>query len=78
MNSLSGRINSRDYLGILEDQVHPMVISLFTEGNAIFQDNNAPIHIARIVKKWHDEYSNEVEHLIWLPQLPDLNIIKHL
>ena len=42
MISLHGRINSRDYLGILGDQVHPMVQALFLEGNAIFQDDNAP------------------------------------
>ena len=48
--SLHGRINSRDYLEILSNQVHPMVQAMFPEGNAIFQDNNAPIHIARIVK----------------------------
>ena len=65
MISLHGRINSRDYLGILGNQVHPIVQALFPEGNAIFQDDNAPIHTARIVKKSHEEHSNEVEHLIW-------------
>ena len=78
MISLHGRINSRDYLGILGDQIHPMVHALFPEGNAIFQDDNAPIHTARIVKEWHEEHSNEVEHLIWPPQSSDLNIIEHL
>ena len=78
MISLHGRINSRDYLGILGDQVHPMVQALFPEGDAIFQDDNAPIHTARIVKEWHMEHSNEVEHLIWPPQSPDLNIIEHV
>ncbi|XP_073446393.1 uncharacterized protein [Dendrobates tinctorius] len=78
MISLHGRINSRDYLGILGDQVHPMVQALFPEGNAIFQDYNAPIHTARIVKARHEEDSNEVEHLIWPTRAPDLNIIEHL
>ena len=78
MITLHGRINSRDYLGILGDQVHPMVRELFPKGNAIFHDDNAPIHTARIVKEWQEEHCNEVEHLIWPSQSQDLNIIEHL
>ena len=48
---LQGRINKRDYLQILSDQVHPMAQALFSEENAIFEDDNAPIHTARIVKE---------------------------
>ena len=55
-----------------------MVAELFTEGNAIFQDDNAPIHTAKIVSKSQEENSNVVEHLIWPPRSPDLNIIENL
>ena len=48
---LHGRINKRDHLQILKDQVHPMAQTLLPEGNAIFQDDDAPIHTARIVKE---------------------------
>ena len=54
---LHGRINKRDYLQILSDQVHPMAQALFPEGNAIFQDDNAPIHTARIVKERNEKNS---------------------
>ncbi|GBC21983.2 IS630 family transposase [Rhizophagus irregularis DAOM 181602=DAOM 197198] len=42
--------------------------------NFIFQDDNAPIHTARVVKSWEEE--NEVNSLPW--QSPDLNPIEHL
>ena len=51
---------------------------MFPEGNTIFQDDNGPIHTARIVKEWHEEHSDEAEHLVWPPQSSDLNIIEHL
>ena len=55
-----------------------MVAELFPEGNAIFPNDNIPIHTAKIVLKRHEEHSSEVELLIWLPQSPDLNIIENL
>ena len=75
---LHRRINKRDYLQILRDQVHPMAQALFPEENAIFQDDNALIYTTIIVKKWHEEYCNEVEHLLWPVQSLELNIIEHL
>uniref|UniRef100_A0A0L8GWG0 PDZ domain-containing protein n=1 Tax=Octopus bimaculoides TaxID=37653 RepID=A0A0L8GWG0_OCTBM len=78
MVSLHGRFSSQDYLSILSDQIHLMVAELFLGENAIFQDDNAPIHRAKVVTEWHKKYSSEVEHLIWPPQPPDLNIIEHL
>ena len=41
---LYGTINNKDYLNILRDHVHPMVQTLFPDGDGIFQDENAPIH----------------------------------
>ena len=72
--SLHGQINNQDYLEILSNQVHPIVQVMSPERNAIFQDDNAPIHTARFV----EEQSDEVEHLVWPPQSPNLNIIEHL
>ena len=50
MLTLAGRVAANDYLGILGDQVLPMVQTLFPHKDAIFQDDNAPIHTARTVQ----------------------------
>ena len=51
---IHGRIKSQDYSKILLDQIHRMVAELLPEGNTIFQDDNAPIHIAKIVSEWYE------------------------
>ena len=49
---LHERINKKDYLQILSNQIHPMAQALFPEKkNTVFQDNNTQIHTARIVKE---------------------------
>ena len=50
MVTLHGRINSKDYLSILGDHMHPMCQTLFPEGDCILQDDIAPIHTAHIVQ----------------------------
>ena len=77
MISQHGEINRQDYLEVLSNQVHPMVQVTVPEGHTIFQDNNAPLYTARIVKECHEEHS-DVEHHVWPPQYPNLNIIEHL
>lgn len=61
--ALHGRINSKDYLNILGDHVHPMVQELLPDGDSIFQDGNAPIHTAQVVKKLYEEHVSELEHM---------------
>ena len=54
------------------------MLELFSESNAIFQDDNAPTHTTNVISECHDEHFEEVTNLVWLPQLPDLNTIEHL
>ena len=76
--ALHGRINSKDFLNILRDHVHPMVQALFPDGDGIFQADNAPIHTTHVVTNWYEEHDSELEHIEWPPQSPNLNIIEHL
>jgi hypothetical protein len=50
----------------------------FPNNNAIFQDDNSPIHTAGRVQSWFEEHEGALQHLPWPTQLPDLNIIKPL
>ena len=38
---------------------------LFSNGEGIFQDDNAPIHTAHVVKNWYEEHESELEHREW-------------
>uniref|UniRef100_A0A3B3RT27 Tc1-like transposase DDE domain-containing protein n=1 Tax=Paramormyrops kingsleyae TaxID=1676925 RepID=A0A3B3RT27_9TELE len=75
---LDGQVTAKDYLTILEDHVHPMIQTFYPEGGAVYQDDNVPIHTARLVTEWFDEHESEVEHLSWPAQSPDMNIIEPL
>ena len=76
--TLNGQITTSDYLGILGSQVHHMVQVLFPNNDAVFQDNDSPIHTARSVQSWLEEHEDALQHLLWLAQQPNLNIITPL
>jgi hypothetical protein len=57
----------QEYVDRLGNQVYPMIQMLFPNNNAVFQDNNAPIHIDGTVKSWFEEHEGELQHLPWLP-----------
>jgi hypothetical protein len=41
------------------NQVHPMIQMIFLNNDAVFQDNNAPIHTAGTVLSWFEEHEGE-------------------
>ena len=73
---LEGRITAVIYINILENYLLPYIDTLDDQENYIFQEDNAPIHTARVVKDWKSE--NDVNSLPWPAQSPDLNPIEHL
>ncbi|CAI9559915.1 unnamed protein product, partial [Staurois parvus] len=63
---------------ILANHVHPMVQTLFPEDSNIYQDDNAPIYTADVVKSWFNEHAEKFSHRTQVPLSPDLNIIEPL
>jgi hypothetical protein len=61
--TIHGRITAREYVDRLGNQVHPMNETLFPNKDAVFQDDSAPIHTARIVWSWFKEHEGEFQHL---------------
>jgi hypothetical protein len=45
-------------------EVQPMVQKLFPK-DAVFQNDNAPIHTAGTVQSWFVEHKDELQHLPW-------------
>jgi hypothetical protein len=50
-----------------------MVQALFSNSDAVFHDDNAPIHTAGTVQLWVEEHEDELQHLPWPVQSPVLN-----
>ena len=73
---LNGRITSKEYIDVLNGHLIPYINNLENKENVIFQEDNAPIHTARIVKDWKRE--NDITNLPWPAQNPDLNPIENL
>jgi hypothetical protein len=65
-------------MDILDNQVHAMVRMLFPNNDAVFQDDNLPIHTANSVRSWFKEHEDVPQHLSWPAQSPDLNILRPL
>ena len=74
---IEGKMNHKDYINILEDNLLPFIQENYSTNHYKFQDDNAPVHTAKNVKKWMSE-----KGLIlledWPSQSPDLNIVKRL
>jgi hypothetical protein len=55
-----------------------MIHTLFPNNDALFHEDNAPIHTAVTVQSRFEEHEGELQHLLWPAQSPYLNIIEPL
>nr|KAF6360109.1 hypothetical protein mMyoMyo1_011067 [Myotis myotis] len=67
------RLTSTAYLSIIADQVHPIMLMAYPNGDGFFQQDNGPCHGARIVQEWFQEHEGD-----FTTKSPDLNPIEHL
>lgn len=74
--NIGGTLNSNTYLQILDNVFLPSVTIMFEQNNFIFQQDNCPVHTARIIKNWFEE--NNIACLPWCSRSPDLNPIENV
>jgi len=71
VTKVDGTINAAKYVEILDSCLWPVIARHFPDDNYCFQDDNAPVHRARLTKTFTDE--NKIKAMEWPAQSPDLN-----
>lgn len=72
---IDDRLDADDYCGVLETSLLPFIHRLGIE-EWTFQQDNAPIHKARVTGEWFQEHRLNV--MEWPAKSPDLNPIENL
>ena len=73
MKVLEGRINTKKYLGVLDECLWPTIQRYFADGGYIFQEDNAPTHKANLVKRYFQV--KNTDPILWPMYSPDLSPI---
>ncbi|XP_045769781.1 uncharacterized protein LOC123870498 [Maniola jurtina] len=71
----NSRMNAAKYQDLLHDYLLPF-ITLTEDENIIFQQDNAPIHVAKSTKKWLYDFG--ISTLQWPACSPDLNPMENV
>ena len=76
VTKVEGNIDAQKYIEVLDESLRPVLIRHFPRNDYLFQDDNAPVHRARIVKEYTAR--NHIKCMSWPPQFPDINIIENI
>lgn len=77
LHRVNGTVNAIAYIDILERNLISTLDENHPNGDGVFQQDNAPCHTARSVKKWFAD--NDITWIDnWPAQSPDINPIENL
>lgn len=77
ISEVSGRMNSRGYIEILNEVFLPTVHNVVPSEMVYFMQDNSSVHSSRMVRNWIDRQTN-LELIKMPPRSPDLNPIENL
>ena len=73
---VEGNINAQKYIDIIDEHLWPVIAQHYPNKPYRFQDDNAPVHRARITCQYKQQQN--IPSITWPAQSPDINIIENL
>ncbi len=72
---VKGTLNPNEYVKMLSEYLLPFCEEYYTQGDFIFQQDNAAAHLAAHTR---DCFATEgITDILWPPRSPDMNCIEH-
>ena len=78
LTDVKGNINFQIYIDVLENNLWPVIARYFADTGYVFQDDNAPVHRARITENYKQENNMNCTTGTWPAQSPDLNVCENV
>ena len=76
LRRIDGNLRKEGYTDLLSTAMLPSAVALFPDGDFVFQQDNARVHTAHVVRDWFED--NDVAVMDWPAQSPDLSPIENL